>query len=125
MSDCDAALVGAALTSGPAAFDPIVRRYQGAVFGIAVSRLRDFHEAEDLAQQVFLEAFERLYALKDPTRLGAWLRSMTVHRCIDALRRRRPALDIDAVGAEVSGDPAPDVEYERLELRDQVMAAIG
>jgi len=37
-----------------------------------------FHDAEDLTQETFLEAFERLQRLRDPTRLGAWLRSIAI-----------------------------------------------
>ena len=121
----DVTLVAAALSGGPEAFAPIVERYQDAVFGIAVARLRRFHEAEDVAQQVFVEAFERLGSLKAPARLGAWLRSVTIHRCIDALRSRPHNTEVQGADRRVSGALAPDVELERQELRDQVMAAIG
>jgi DNA-directed RNA polymerase specialized sigma24 family protein len=57
-----------AMAGGPEAFSPIVERYQDAVFGIALARVRDFHEAEDIAQSAFVEAFERLDSLKDPAR---------------------------------------------------------
>jgi RNA polymerase sigma factor (sigma-70 family) len=88
----DSELVSAALSGGPAAFGPIVERYQDAVFGVALARLKDFHEAQDVAQQVFIEAFERIGSLKQPARLGAWLRSIAIHRSIDQLRcRREPA----------------------------------
>ena len=66
----DAALVTAALADGPEALGPITERYQEGVFGIALARLRNLHDAEDVAQGVFVEAFERLDRLKDPCRLG-------------------------------------------------------
>ena len=106
-------------------FGPIIERYQDAVFGVALARLRNFHEAEDVAQEVFVTAFERLGGLKDPSRLGAWLRSVTIHRSIDRLRRRDEVVaDTDGRerAASVSG---PDVELERRELRDHVLAAIS
>ena len=71
----DEELCEAALAGEVAAFGLIVERYQDAVFGIALARVRNFHEAEDIAQQVFVQAFERLEDLKEPSRLGAWLRS--------------------------------------------------
>jgi len=48
----DAGLVATALSGGPETFGPIVTRYQDAVFGVALARLRNFHDAEDIAQEV-------------------------------------------------------------------------
>ena len=122
---CDAELYQAAVQGGPEAFGPIVERYQDAVFGVALARLRNFHEAEDMAQHVFVEAFQRLDGLKDPSRLGAWLRSITIHRCIDRLRRKRETPDAEACEMRASDRAQPSAELERRELRDQVLAAIG
>ena len=121
----DVELVTAALAGGPDAFAPVVERYQDAVFGVALARLRDFHEAEDVAQVAFVEAFERLENLKDPSRLGAWLRSVTIHRCIDRLRQRRGAADVEEASGRASDIPLPHEAVERQELCDQVLAAIG
>ena len=120
----DAELFAGVMSGGPEAFAPIVERYQDAVFGVALARLRNFHEAEDAAQQAFVEAFERLGNLKDPSRLGAWLRSVTIHRCIDRLRRRRNIATVED-DMDASDAATPHDELERRELRDQVLAAIA
>jgi len=121
----DAELVGAARSEGPEAFGPIVERYADAVFGVALARLRNFHEAEDAAQQALVEAFERLESLKNPSRLGAWLRSITIHKCIDRLRAHRESVDVASVAEPASDAATPHDEMERTELRDRVLAAIG
>ena len=113
------------MAGGPEAFAPIVERYQDAVFGVALARLRNFHEAEDAAQQAFLEAFERLGNLKDPNRLGAYLRSITIHRCIDRIRRRREVGGDEELAMRPDDRPLPGEQAERRELRNQVLAAIG
>lgn len=120
----DAELFADAIAGGPEAFAPIVDRYQDAVFGIALARLRDFHRAEDVAQQAFVEAFERLGTLRDPSRLGAWLRSIAIHHCIDHLRRRRDVTRIED-NMHPGGEPGPGEELERRELREAVLAAIA
>ncbi len=90
---------------------------------MALARLGDLHDAEDVAQGVFIEAFARLGRLRDASRLGAWLRSIAVHRSIDCLRSRRRLADSEAVRRAADDMAPPADELERLELRDQVMAA--
>lgn len=121
----DAVLVADALSGGPEAFGPVVERYQRAVFAVAVARLKDFDQAEDLAQEVFIRAFERLTNLKKPERLGPWLRSITIHCCIDQLRRRRDEIDIEQMADQLEDPLTPQTEIERRELRGQVLQAIG
>ena len=121
----DVTLVTDALANGPEAFGPIVERYKDAVFGVALARLRNFHDAEDITQSAFVEAFERLDRLKDPCRLGAWLRSITIHRCVNYLRQGNRVVDIETIDEPADDSADPQTEIERQELRDQVMAAIG
>ena len=133
----DASLVAAALEGGPAAYAPIIERYKDTVFGVAIGRLGDFHDAEDVAQVVFVEGWERLERLKDPDRLGPWLRSITVHQCIDLVRKngRRPehsrvSLEGDpdapmAVGLAETTGLGPDEVLEQAETRRQVLEAIA
>jgi RNA polymerase sigma-70 factor, ECF subfamily len=121
----DADLVATALAGGPEAFNDIVKRYRGQVYAVALARLHDFDEAEDIAQQVFIEAFEGLQTLRDPKRLAPWLRSATIHRSIDVLRQRREHLDLDEVASELTTELTPEVELEKSQLREQVLMAIG
>jgi RNA polymerase sigma-70 factor (ECF subfamily) len=121
----DAELYAEAMGGGPEEFGRIVERYQDAVFGIALSRLRNFHDAEDVAQGVFVAAFERLGDLKNPARLGAWLRMMTIHDCVDLQRRRREVNDVEHCEREEDKVAGPQREAERRELREEVLAAIG
>ncbi len=119
------ALVAAALAGGPEEFGPIVERYQDAVFAVALARLRRFHDAEDVAQAAFLDAYERLDGLRDPKRLGAWLRSIAIHKSIDRLRRRREVVEIEGSVDEEVSVARWRSEKERSGLREEVMAAIG
>ena len=120
----DQDLVASALAGGPEAFAPIVQRYQGAVFGVALARVRDFHDAEDIAQSVFVDAFLQLDRLENTARLGAWLRTMAINKSIDRIRRRGEIVDVE----EIANEPAHaemHVALQGSELREQVMEAIG
>ena len=119
----DEELHAAAMAGGPEAFGPIVERYQDAVFGVALTRLGNFHDAQDVAQQVFLEAYVRLGNLRDPNRLGAWLRTIAIHTSIDHLSKHLKKAKLD--GLEVKTVETPHGVLERNQLREQVMAAIG
>lgn len=121
----DAALVAEVYRRGAEAFAPIVERYKEAVFAVALSRLRRFDDAEDVAQATFIEAFERLKNLKDPHRLGAWLRSIAIHRSIDWLRRMGRHVALDETGELASKEPGALAQIEKKEQRAQVLEAVG
>ena len=121
----DIQLVTSALANPPGGFGPIIERYKDAVFGVSLARLRNFHDAEDVSQQVFIEAFQRLSDLKDPEKLGAWLRTIAIHRSLNHLKRVKHATDLDAVPDPLDRRPMPDENAERSELRRQLLVSIG
>lgn len=75
-----------------AAFADLVREHQSMVYSLALRFLRDPAEAEELAQEVFLQLFRSLGRIESPAHLVHWLRRVTSNRCIDAVRRRREAV---------------------------------
>lgn len=80
-------LLARAMSGDAAAFGTLVRRHQRAVYGLALRMLTDRHQAEDLAQEVFLQLHGSLAALESGDHLRFWLRRVTLHRAIDRLRR--------------------------------------
>jgi len=82
-------LVRRCLEGDNGAFDELVRRYRDRVYGMALHILGDRDLAEDLAQEAFLRAFQRL-AMFDPRKgsFSAWLMTLTTRLCLNALKRR-------------------------------------
>ena len=120
----DSTLVKDALDNGAESFSPIVERYKDAVFGVALMRVRNFEDAEDVAQTAFMTAYERLRNLRDPNRLGAWLRSIAIHQSLDHIRRHQHREDVEGQSPfAVSNTAAFDDHIER-DRREQVMQAI-
>jgi RNA polymerase sigma-70 factor (ECF subfamily) len=70
-------------------FEAFVRRYQDMVFGTAVRLLGNPTEAEDVAQTVFLRAFERFDVIGESPAAGAWLKTVTTNACLNHLSRYR------------------------------------
>ncbi len=83
------------------AFEELVRAHQSMVFSIACHFLGDPAEAEELAQEVFMELYRSLGKIKSPSHLRFWLRRVATHRSIDRLRRQEPH--------QISLDDAPDL----------------
>jgi RNA polymerase sigma-70 factor (ECF subfamily) len=70
------------------AFAALVRRYQRTVYSIALRMLNDRHQAEDLAQEVFLQLYRGLDKIDSDTHLAFWLRKVAVNRAIDRMRQQ-------------------------------------
>lgn len=85
----DDGLVPAARAGDRRAFAALVRAHQRMVYSLAVRALGIAAEAEELAQDVFVQLYHNLERIESRAHLAAWLRRTTLHRIIDSLRRRR------------------------------------
>ncbi|MCK0112819.1 sigma-70 family RNA polymerase sigma factor [Ornithinimicrobium sp. F0845] len=87
----DASLLAGLALADPQAADAFVRRFQGAVFGLALSITRDPGLAEDVSQEVFVKAWRAAdsYDIRRASVL-TWLLTITRNTAIDAVRARRP-----------------------------------
>ena len=81
-----AALVEAAQDGNQSAFGELYTRYVRMVHGILMARAPRA-EVDDLVQDVFLQAFQRLRALRDPAAFGGWIAAIARNRATDHLRR--------------------------------------
>lgn len=70
-------------------FEAFVRRYQDMVFATAVRLLGNPTEAEDVAQTVFLRAFQRFEELESSPTAAGWLKTVTRNTCLNHLSRYR------------------------------------
>ena len=70
-------------------FEHFVREFQDMVFATAVRLLGRPAEAEDVAQSVFLKAFERFDALRSNPAAAGWLKAVTTNACLNHLSRHR------------------------------------
>jgi RNA polymerase sigma-70 factor (ECF subfamily) len=84
--------VRAAQRGDGAAFGRLVERYQRAVYATAFRRLGNHAEAQELCQEVFLQAMQKLGQLRDPRCFGGWLRSIAQRMAINRAVRRAPLL---------------------------------
>jgi RNA polymerase sigma-70 factor (ECF subfamily) len=133
MERADAELVKEVLEGNIASFGVLVRKYQGVVYGLAYHMVKNFADAEDLAQEAFLRAYLELPQLREPSKFAGWLRRITCNICNMWLRSQRiPYMSLDAATENGDADLAsswhesdPAVEVERKELCDAVTKAIN
>jgi RNA polymerase sigma-70 factor (ECF subfamily) len=74
------------------ALGQLMVRYEGAVYAIALRRLNNHAEAEELCQEVFVQAMEKLCQLRQPECFGGWIRSIAKRMAINRAVRRSPLL---------------------------------
>ncbi|MYB00868.1 sigma-70 family RNA polymerase sigma factor [Candidatus Poribacteria bacterium] len=89
MKNNDAALIQRVLGGDDTAFSVLVKKYQRSVHALAWRKIGDFHIAEDITQDTFLKAYQRLSTLKKPQRFGSWLYVITANQCKAWLRKDR------------------------------------
>src|SRR6478735_7420007 len=88
-------LVERAKTGDRAAYGELVRRFENSVFAMALSRVRDPLEAQELAQDVFVHAMRKLPQLRDARCFAGWLRRITARMAINRLTRKGPLFGAD------------------------------
>lgn len=83
------ALVSRARAGDLSAFERLIAKYERPVFNIALYKSRNFFDAEDLSQDIFLAAYEALPTLKEPSNFAGWLFGIAYNRCHKWFRRER------------------------------------
>lgn len=119
-------------------FEAFVRRYQDMVFATAVRLLGNPTEAEDIAQTVFLKAFQRFAEIGQSPAAAGWLKAVARNACLNHLSRYRARwrffseLDRSDQGGEMesgyeaalSSDRSPVLEMEQAFEREQLEQAL-
>ena len=82
-----AQLVLASQAGDRAAFGQLFERFEQLVFAIALRRVGDYSEAQELCQDVFIQALQKIAQLREPECFGGWLRSITHRMAINRLTR--------------------------------------
>ena len=102
-------LVQAAQCGDRDAMDQLYSRFQQHILSIAYKRLGNWDEAQELCQDVFIQAFRRIEQLQTPEAFAGWLRQIVHRMAINRLTRRpKPtAIDHEVLEATLSDDREP------------------
>jgi RNA polymerase sigma-70 factor (ECF subfamily) len=125
----DDALVQLLVARDVRALEALYGRYARPVFSLGLKLLGDREVVEEVVQEVFLRLWTRAYGY-DPQRgkLLSWLLTITHHRAIDELRRRRGQPEVDGLqeqqASAVEADADPSESYAHVEEREAVQRAL-
>jgi RNA polymerase sigma-70 factor (ECF subfamily) len=119
-SAAESAVVVLAAGGDDAAFAELVRRRQGWLRSLLRRLCRDPVLADDLSQQAFISAWQKLGQLRTPAAFGGWLRSLAVNLWLQGVRQRREALldditgEMDARQSAPATDPSLALDLDRV-----------
>ena len=106
----DVQLIHDILSGNDAAFSTLVQKYQKSVHALAWRKIRDFHYAEEITQDTFLQAYKKLSTLKNPKQFAGWLYVIANRLCTNWLQRHKSAMQ------SLEGTPVREINrltYER------------
>lgn len=78
------------------AFEELFKRYYGAVYGTVYRRLGNEAEAQEVCQDVFIQAMRKIYQLQNPLCFGGWLRSIAGRMAINRAVRSGPVFSAES-----------------------------
>ena len=104
------------------AFGRLIENFERAVYATAYRRLNNHADAQELCQDVFLQAMRKIDQLDDPRCFGGWLRSIADRMAINRMMRRAPSTsaDTDMLKSDSVEMCTPLVVLLQSERQDQV-----
>ena len=120
-------LVRAAQAGDRAAFGELFERYRDHIMAVAMRRLGNYGDAEELSQEVFIQALEKLTQLRVPECFGGWLRQITHRMAINRVVRRAPvtAVEPDMLAATCMETDTPLSKALDRERNEQVHGGLS
>ena len=128
----DAELITRAAGGDPAAFQALVERYRSMVYRVAFQFAGNHHDAEDIAQEVFIKVYRSLEKFRQDAQLTSWLYRIAMNACIDH-RRRHTLLGRPSAGEEAEQrllntpeeSPGPEAHAYASELGELLQSEIA
>ena len=108
------------------AYGELVERFQPTVYAVALARLRNPTEAQELVQEVFIHAMTKLAQLRDPHCFAGWLRQITERMAINRLTRRAPIFGAEPAVLEniQAAESSPLENLVRTEQKARLWAGL-
>jgi RNA polymerase sigma-70 factor, ECF subfamily len=106
------------------AFGELVIRYQTSVFNVCYRLLHERAEAEDMAQETFIRARERLHTFDEERVFGPWVRRVAANVCLNHLESQKRMVELDEE-RDTDESHRPETQVEGRERSEQIRAALA
>jgi RNA polymerase sigma-70 factor (ECF subfamily) len=114
-------LVNQAKDGNRSAFAQLIDQFQADVFRMVYYRIRSRADAEDIAQDVFLKAYQKISGIKDASRFRGWLFSITLNRIRDFQRKKRFRSLFKAEDENIESQPPLETGTDQPDALDHVL----
>jgi RNA polymerase sigma factor (sigma-70 family) len=121
--DKNVELVNECRTGSRKAQFELYKLYANAMYNVALRIVNDDAEAEDVLQEAFLDAFNRIKDFRQETTFGLWLKQIVINRSINYLRKRKAEF-VNIEEVEVADEPSYD-ESETVLKVEAIKAAMN
>jgi RNA polymerase sigma factor (sigma-70 family) len=110
----DGYIIQQCLEGKASAFGLLVDKYKRSIYALAYSEVRNFHDAQDITQEVFIKVYRNLHTLKRWDSFMGWLYRITINVCKNWVRTESRRLDTDFVeDQDISIIDDPSIESYR------------
>jgi RNA polymerase sigma-70 factor, ECF subfamily len=106
------------------AFGELVLRYQTSVFNVCYRILHERFEAEDMTQETFLRARDRLTTFEEERDFGPWIRRVAANVCLNHLESQKQTSPLDEE-RDVGESSRPEAQVEVRERNEQIRSALA
>jgi RNA polymerase sigma-70 factor (ECF subfamily) len=120
----DAYLVRRAQEGYLDAYAELVDRYSGLAYRVALRVVGNHHDAEDVAQEALVAAWQQLPNFRAQSSFSTWLYRIVTHRALNRVQRQHPSSSLDVIGDVADACAGPAMRLERDLMKDAVTDAI-
>ena len=121
--DNDQPLVVLACLGDTTAFAKLVERYQHMVYTLAIKLVGSPEDAQEVAQDTFLKAYQALNTFKGVSKFSTWLYKIAYHKGLDQLKKRKRILEVHSFDGHLNVDiPSLENTWDTLEENEQKLS---
>lgn len=112
----DSGLIGEIKSGNAQAFKDLVEQHQDLVVNTCYSFLRNRDDADDVAQDVFVEVYKAVHTFREEAKLSTWLYRIAVNKCLNQIKKKKRRRWMRSLQAAFGG------EEEAQEIADESIA---